>query len=88
MENELRSNLLLLAETYAKAKDFSLTTIARNAAGDWRFFDRLNEESKTFTARKYDEVVQWFSDNWPADLGWPDSIVRPAHSAATEHSAA
>lgn len=22
--------------------------------------------------------MAWFSANWPADLGWPDEIARPA----------
>ena len=25
-------------------------------------------------------VVEWFSDNWPADLEWPRDIARPTPS--------
>lgn len=78
MENELRTNLLSCAGTYAAAKGIGLPTLARLAAGDWRFFDRLNQNDKTFTARKYDEVIQWFSDNWPSDKDWPKEVVRPS----------
>jgi hypothetical protein len=80
MEDELRLNLLRCAEAYAKARGIGLPTLARLAAGDWRFFDRLSDGDKTFTARKYDEVIQWFSDNWPDDLAWVDGVARPARA--------
>jgi len=81
MESELRSNLLTCAAIYADKKEISLSTLGRLAAGDWRFFDNLSKDDKTFTARKYDEVIGWFSDNWPANAHWPTEIVRPASSA-------
>jgi hypothetical protein len=77
METELRSNLMACASAYASARSVSIATIGRLAAGDWRFFDRLDDADKTFTARKYDDVVLWFSDNWPADAVWPSEVVRP-----------
>jgi hypothetical protein len=76
MENELRDNLLKCATVYAEQRGISLSTLGRLAAGDWRFFENLNKDDKTFTARKYDEVVQWFSNNWPDDLVWPDGVSR------------
>ena len=77
METELRSNLLACASAYAEARSVSLSTIGRLAAGDWRFFDRVEEGSTTFTARKYDEVIGWFSDRWPEETPWPSEVVRP-----------
>jgi hypothetical protein len=50
-------------------------TVGNLAAGDWRFFGRLRE-GRAFTARKYDEVMRWFSNNWPDDE-WPAAIPRP-----------
>lgn len=77
MENELKQNLLKLSGLYGTAAGASLATVGRQAAGDWRFFDRLCDDTKTFTARKYDEIIRWFSLNWPADVGWPAEIERP-----------
>ncbi len=77
MENELRSNLLACAAVYAESRKLELSTLGRQAAGDWRFFDNLSKDDKTFTARKYDEVLRWFSANWPADLDWPVKLDRP-----------
>jgi len=83
MENELKDNLLKCAAQYAAAREIGLSTLGRLAAGDWRFFDNLNKDDKTFTARKYDEVIHWFSANWPADKLWPSEVTRPSEQEAT-----
>ncbi len=81
MESELRSHLVSLAEAYAKAKGLELVTVARQAAGDWRFFDRITADA-SFTVRKYDATVAWFVSNWPDGLAWPQDVPRPQHEAA------
>lgn len=85
MESELRSNLMACASAYAAARSVSLATLGRLAAGDWRFFDRLDDSDKTFTARKYDEVIGWFAEQWPEGADWPASVTRP--QAAREPTA-
>lgn len=77
MEQELRSNLSRLIEAYARAKGIAVPTVGRMAAGDWRFFDRLNDDDRTFTIRKYDEVVLNLSSDWPDGVEWPADIPRP-----------
>jgi hypothetical protein len=77
MEEEMRLNLRRCAETFAEARKIGLATIGRLAAGDWRFFDRLENDEKTFTARKYDDVIAWFSANWPENAEWPSELKRP-----------
>lgn len=78
MQTELASHLATLADAYAEAKSFKLTTLGRKAAGDWRFFEKLSDPERTFTVRTYDEVVRWFSVQWPTELKWPDGVPRPA----------
>lgn len=81
METELRESLLELLAAYVEAKKCSAATVGRQAAGDWRFFERLNDPAKTFTARKFDEIIDWFSGNWPPETPWPDGIRRPVVDA-------
>lgn len=81
MESELRTNLRTCAEAYAGARSIEISTVGRLAAGDWRFFDRI-VEGKSFTARKYDEVMRWFAMNWPETTFWPDGVPRPVPAAA------
>jgi hypothetical protein len=77
MEHELKDHLRRCATAYAEIRGIALPTVGRLAAGDWRFFDRLADGERSFTARKYDEVTSWFSDNWPASASWPDGVPRP-----------
>ncbi|GJE54544.1 hypothetical protein [Methylobacterium thuringiense] len=78
MERELAAHLLLVAQAFADEKDLSLTTLGRLAAWDGRFFENIADPSKTFTARKYDEVLAYFSAHWPEDgPAWPEHISRP-----------
>lgn len=86
MEEELSRDLLRCAEAYASAKEMELSTIARLAAGDWRFFKNLKADNKTFTVRKYDEVIQYFSNNWPSDKDWPKDIARPTPAESEKAS--
>ena len=77
MEQEMRNHLCQCAEAFAAARQLELATVGRLAAGDWRFFDRVRDDAKTFTARKYDEVIGWFSENWPSGEEWPSEVKRP-----------
>ncbi|MDP1866966.1 MAG: hypothetical protein Q8L13_11585 [Bradyrhizobium sp.] len=83
MEEELRQNLNRCLAAFMAQRDIGVATVGRLAAGDWRFFDRLGEAGKTFTARKYDEVIDWFSENWPANAVWPEGVSRPKQKAPT-----
>jgi hypothetical protein len=82
METELRMNLLACATAYTAARQIEISTLGRLAAGDWRFFSNLDEEGRTFTVRKYDEVFCWFSNNWPPGAAWPCGVKRPSSSPA------
>ncbi|WP_303702868.1 hypothetical protein [Brevundimonas naejangsanensis] len=80
MESTLRRHLETCAHEFAKATEREASTVARLSAGDWRFFDRLSEGA-SFTARKYDAIMAWFSAHWPADAAWPADVPRPFVSA-------
>lgn len=81
METELASHLLTLSNRYGEARKLGESTIGRLCAADGRFFPRIRE-GKTFTAKKYDEVVAWFSVNWPEKAEWPVNVARPASENA------
>lgn len=81
MEEELRTNLHSCAVAFAAARRFELSTVGRMAANDGSFFSRI-ATGRSFTARKYDEIIQWFSDNWPVDAVWPADVRRPSPSSS------
>lgn len=77
LEPVLRNNLLLLARTYAEAKNIRLSSVARYTHGDPPFYDKLAKAKPAgFTVRKYDQAIAWFRKNWPEGLEWP-SIWEP-----------
>lgn len=85
MESTLRRHLETCAREFAKATEREASTVARLAAGDWRFFDRLSEGA-SFTARKYDATMAWFGGNWPEGVAWPEDVPRPSHHPANDTS--
>lgn len=76
IEPQLLQHLRSCADAYCAAKQQSISTVAQRVLGDWRFFDRA-ENGKTFTARKYDAAMAWFSTNWPEGAAWPAGVPRP-----------
>ncbi|MBR1193214.1 hypothetical protein [Bradyrhizobium sp. AUGA SZCCT0160] len=87
-EESCKQNLLKCAEAYAGRKEVKLTTLGRIIANDSPFFARLHDDRKNFTVRKYDEVINWFSSNWPDGLDWPSAVPRPTPSASEPERAA
>jgi len=81
MEQELFENLLVVARRFAEGRGIGLSTAAKQLAGDVRFFRRLESDGATFTVRKYDEVLQAASANWPEKAVWPEGIDRPSVEA-------
>lgn len=81
METQLANHLMALSEAFCTARELEETTVGRHCAADSRFFTRIRE-GKTFTAKKYDEVVSWFSLNWPIGAAWPQGVPRPVAEAA------
>lgn len=78
MQKQLSHHLVAVARLFAQARGYELSTLGRLAALDSRFFSLLIEQpDANFTVRKYDEVMTWFADNWPADVAWPADVPRP-----------
>ncbi|OOO15691.1 hypothetical protein [Agrobacterium pusense] len=80
METQLADHLLTLSNAFCEAKALGESTVGRHCAADSRFFSRIRD-GKTFTAKKYDEVVSWFSSNWPDGCDWPNAVPRPLEAA-------
>lgn len=76
MENELRNALLATAHAYASAAGCGITTVSRRVKNNAGFFKGIADPSKSFTARTYDEVMEWFATNWPSGKPLPSSLMR------------
>lgn len=79
MEEFLRASLLDLADRFEAACGVTPATAAKRALNDNTFFARI-EGGAGFSVRTADRLLQWFSDNWPADAQWPEGLDRPFHA--------
>lgn len=72
--------LIILAETYAAHRGLKLSTVSTYAAADGKFFRELKSGAGC-TLRRAQNVLNWFHENWPDDLAWPQDIPRPEAAA-------
>lgn len=70
------TDLKVLAEALAAHRNWSLTTIGAYAANDGKFFSRVAAGGGC-TLKTASAVLNWFAQNWPADLEWPRAVPRP-----------
>ena len=76
-------SLVDLGQRFADARGVSLWRVGFLAAGDGKFFARL-QAGRSCTLRVAQNVVQYLSDHWPAGLEWPADILRPASRREVE----
>lgn len=68
---QTRKNLLGIAKAFAKGTDLSLSTVSRKFHGKVTFLDDFARGACSVTVSKLAEMVQAFSDEWPATAKWP-----------------
>lgn len=76
MDKLLRDHMLTVARIFASETGLPITTVSAKAARDTGFIGRIERDEGSFTARKYDDVMGWFSDNWPDETDWPADVPR------------
>ena len=80
--NALNRSLVELALRYANWRRVSLWRVGHLAASRGSFFVDLRDGRRHCQTNTYSRVLQWFSDHWPAELGWPPDTPRPQPSGA------
>ena len=79
MYSAREDNVVILSSLYADTTGRQITTVGRLCCGDSRLVKRLKCHG-SLSRRVYLRITQWFSNNWPHNLPWPDDIPRPAPS--------
>jgi hypothetical protein len=75
MENQLRKILIDTASAFATAAGCALSTVSRRVKKDPNFFTRIRDSDGSFTARSFDEVMEWFATNWPTGKEKPLELL-------------
>jgi hypothetical protein len=70
------TDLLILAEVYRTATGIRFWTLSALATGSANTFYRIRQ-GKGCHSRTAERAWDWFSDNWPPGVEWPDTVPRP-----------
>lgn len=74
------AHLLALADAFQKGSALSDTTLSFRMFKDSKKLAALRSGSDITTGR-FNDAVQWFSDNWPEGAVWPSDVPRPKVAA-------
>jgi hypothetical protein len=67
----LRENVAALAKAFAKANGIKPATVSRKIRGDMHFLKNYTGGKVSVTTKKYDEIIDYFYDNWPENTPMP-----------------
>lgn len=73
--------MLRLIDVFAAARGISTSRVTTIVFNSGAMYQRLSAGAD-ITVGRIERAMQWFSDNWPDDLDWPDGIARPARKPA------
>jgi len=67
----------IVANAYCTARDLSVARVSTIVFNDGSKLGDLMSGAADVTTRRYEKALQWFSDNWPDNTGWPAEVARP-----------
>ena len=84
----MRENLLVLAQTFATEKGWSLVTVSKKIHGNQRFLAAFTAGEVSTTLKTYDQMVGKLRAAWPPGLKWPKlrDVPAPVHRPAPPHA--
>ena len=68
MEKIMRAYMLKAAKKFASAHSLSMATVSRRFHGTDTFFDDFQAGKVSITLRKWDQIMQRFSEVWPEGM--------------------
>lgn len=77
----MTEQILIVADRYRLARDLSRSRVSTLIFNDGKKLD-LIAKGAGLTTDKFEDTMQWFSNNWPADVNWPLGIARPEANKA------
>lgn len=73
----LTDQLITLANLYASGHGLKRTAVSWRIFADSRKLQAIIDGKDLVTSR-YEQAMQFMSDDWPSGVSWPSSIQRPA----------
>jgi hypothetical protein len=76
-EDIMRSNLMVLAHSFASAKGWALSTVSKKIHGDQSFMERYISGKGSTRIDTYFLMVDRFRAEWPTGAPWPQTTEVP-----------
>ncbi|HEV2501454.1 MAG TPA: hypothetical protein VGV39_00165 [Mesorhizobium sp.] len=73
----LKQQLVVVGDVYAGAVGLSRARISTIVLNRGATLSAIAEGRADVTTSTFEAAMQWFSNNWPAPLPWPEAIIRP-----------
>lgn len=75
LETKAKSDLVRVIDAYQAAQPVGNATLSKAIYGASWFVEKLRDGTcPSFGLRKFDEIITWFSENWPRGAKWPTGI--------------
>lgn len=79
----LCDQLLKTADMFCAATGMSRARVSTIVLSGGLRIDHI-EAGGDIRTKSFERAMQWFSDNWPDEAGWPDGVARPAKTPKLE----
>lgn len=79
----LREQLLELSVRYGEAAKLSASRVSTIIFNDGKTLARVANGGDVTTA-SFERALVWFSDHWPVDVRWPETVSRPQFASARD----
>lgn len=73
----MRSNLMVLAQAFADAKGWALSTVSKKIHGDQAFLERYISGKGSTRIDTYFAMIDRFRAEWPTGAPWPKTTEVP-----------
>lgn len=76
-EKIMRENLLVLAQAYADANGWALSTVSKKIHGRSEFLEKFAAGEMSTTIRTYYQMIDKLRADWPRKVPWPETASVP-----------
>ena len=76
-KSSLIVQLIAVADTYCAAREVSRSSVSKILLHRSSLLSDMEEGSRDLATGNFERCMQWFSENWPEEVAWPDGVDRP-----------
>ena len=67
-----------LVDAYREAMDVTESHVSGKVFKDWDRIAQIRAGKSDIKVGRFLRAIDWFDENWPADVSWPATVKRPS----------